>query len=67
LHTLHTKSITGTSTNTPTTVASAAGESAPNNVIATAQGQQYPDAVLVRQGLGHGHEFAHRHALYFVN
>jgi hypothetical protein len=29
LHTLQTDSITGTSTSTPTTVASAAGESAP--------------------------------------
>ena len=32
MHTLHSDSITGTSTNTPT----AAGESAPNSVMATA-------------------------------
>ena len=35
-HMLQTESITGTSTRTPTTVASAAGLFAPNNVIATA-------------------------------
>src|ERR1035441_10198564 len=33
---LQTESITGTSTMTPTTVAKAAGESAPNSVMATA-------------------------------
>ncbi|MEY4299123.1 MAG: hypothetical protein RIR25_359, partial [Verrucomicrobiota bacterium] len=36
MHTLHTESITGTSTNTPTTAASAAGEVGPNKVMATA-------------------------------
>jgi hypothetical protein len=36
LHTLQTESITGTSTSTPTTVASAAGLVGPNSVIATA-------------------------------
>ena len=36
LQAAHTDSMTGTSTRTPTTVASAAPESAPNSVIATA-------------------------------
>ena len=36
LHAAQTESITGTSTNTPTTVASAAPESAPKRAIATA-------------------------------
>src|ERR1039458_4024503 len=36
LHALQTDNITGTSTRTPTTVAKAAGESAPKSVIATA-------------------------------
>src|SRR6476659_9019312 len=36
LHAAHTESITGTSTSTPTTVASAAPDSGPNNAIAVA-------------------------------